>query len=42
LKNDATGGQRPVERFIAINKVTAAGLLAAVIFKPASKAAERA
>jgi len=42
LNNDTTRGQSPVERFIGINEVTAAALFAAVIFKPASKAAERA
>jgi hypothetical protein len=41
LKNDATRGQGPVERFIGMNEVTAAALFAAVIFKSASKAAER-
>ena len=38
----ATGTRSPVGQFIAVNEVTAAGRLAAVIFKPASKAAERA
>jgi len=32
----------PVGQFIAMNEATAAGQLAIVIFKPASKAAERA
>jgi len=38
----ATRGQSPVGRFIEMNEATAAALLAAVILKPASKAAERA
>jgi hypothetical protein len=38
----ATGTSSPGGRFIGVIEVTAAGLLAAVIFQPASKAAERA
>ena len=38
----ATGTSGPGGRFIGMIEVTAAGLLVAVIFKPASKAAERA
>jgi hypothetical protein len=38
----ATGTSNPGGRFIGVIEVTAAGRLAAVIFTPASKAAERA
>ena len=40
--NVQRGDPGPVGRFIGMNEVTAAALLAAVIFKAASQAAERA